>query len=96
MEIEGAGEKEFGYEITYFQKPGGGKVLFCTFNPEISGSETGGGNALKLKTDVLDITLKFSKSVMNVRNVRTGASLGNGDRFKLSWVQNEAIVLSFD
>ena len=96
VEIEGASEKEFGYEITYFRKADGGRVLFCCSNPEISGSETGGGNAVGLKTEIVEISLKFAKPVKNVRDERSGKSLGSGDRFKLKWVQNEAIVLSYD
>ncbi len=96
VEIEGAGEAEFGHEITYFNKPDGRIVLFVCMNPEVIGSETGGGSAAHLKIGVADITLKFAKPVRNVREERKGIALGTGDRFKLAWVRNEAIVLSFD
>jgi hypothetical protein len=96
VEIEGAGEPEFGYEITYFQKPDGRKVLFVCSNPEIVGSEVGGGNAAHLKTNAVPITLKFAKPVRSVRDERKGTSLANGDSFQFLWPQNEAIVLSFN
>ena len=100
VEIEEAGAAEFGYEITYFRKldgkSDGRKVLFVCWNPEIGGSETGGGNAVGLKTGTLDITLKFAKQVTGVRDERQGKSLGTGTQFKFRWARNEAIVLSFE
>jgi hypothetical protein len=96
VEIEGTAEPAFGYEITYFRKADGRKVLFACWNPETSGSEVGGGNAVGLKTGAVDITLKFAKPVRNARDERRGMDLGNGDRFKFNWKRNEAIVLSFE
>lgn len=96
VEIEGAGEPEFGYEITYFKKPDGRKILFVSANLETVGSEQGGGNAANLKTSAIPITLKFAAPVHNVRNERKGTALGSGARFPFTWHQNEAIVLSFD
>ena len=96
VEIENAGEPEFGYEITYFQKPGGRKVLFVCANLETVGTELGGGNAANLKSDSVPITLKFAKPVKNVRDERRGTVLGNGIRFPFTWPRNEAIVLSFE
>ncbi|HET6382109.1 MAG TPA: beta-galactosidase trimerization domain-containing protein [Armatimonadota bacterium] len=95
VEIEGAGEAEFGYEITYFRKPDGRTILYVCWNPETNGSDTGGGNATNLKTGAIDITLKFSKPIKGVRDERRGTALGDGDRFKLTWARNEAVVLSF-
>ena len=96
VEIEGAGEAAFGYEITYFRKPDGRTVLFVCSNPETVGTELGGGNASHLKTGAIDITLKFAKPIQNVRDERRGAALGSGARFPFTWPRNEAIVLSFD
>ena len=95
MEIEGASEPEFGYEITYFRRPHGGTLLFLCLNPETIGSELGGGSAVGLKTGRRNITLKFAAAVRSVRDERTGKILGDGTRFPLVWRQNEAIVLSF-
>lgn len=95
VEIDGAGAAEFGYEITYFRKADGRKVLFVCWNPEIVGSEVGGGNAVGLKPSPIDITLRFTKPVREVRDERAGKSLGAGQRFKFTWPRNEAIVLSF-
>ena len=95
VEIENAGEAEFGYEITYFRKPDGKTVLFLCSNPETVGTELGGGNAVGLKTEIRNITLKFNKPVRSVRDERRGMELGNGERFPLTWAQNEAVVLSF-
>ena len=96
VEIEGAGEPEFGYEITYFHAADGRRVLFVCWNPEITGSEVGGGNAVGLKPGVIDITVKFAMPVRGARDERRGVALGNGDRFKFAWRRNEAIVLSID
>jgi hypothetical protein len=95
VEIEGAGEAEFGYEITCFRKRDGRKVLFLCSNPETTGTEVGGGNAVGLKSSAISITLKFAKPVMGVRDERRGVDLGTGQRFKFTWPRNEAIVLSF-
>ena len=96
VEIEGVGEAEFGCEITYFRKANGRKVLFVISNPEITGSELGGGNASHLKTGIATVTLKFAKPIRNVRDERQAKALEDGERFKFNWAQNEAIVLSFD
>ncbi|MBV9852736.1 MAG: beta-galactosidase trimerization domain-containing protein [Armatimonadetes bacterium] len=96
VEIEGAGEAAFGYEITYFRKPDGRTVLFVCSNPEVVGSEVGGGNAANLKTRTIDITLKFAKPIRSVRDERRGAALDDGTRFQFHWPQNEAVVLSFE
>ncbi len=96
VEIEGAGEAEFGYDITCFRNPNGRKILFVSGNPEIVGTEAGGGNASRLKTAAIEITLKFAAPIRNARDERRGASLGDGLRFKFLWHQNEAIVLSFE
>ena len=95
VEIEGAGEAEFGYEITYFRKPDGRIVLFLCGNPEVVGTETGGGNAVGLKTGSVDVAIKFAGPVRGVRDERRAIALGDGDRFRLAWPRNEAIVLSF-
>ena len=95
VEIEGAGDADFGYEITYFRKADNRTLLFLCLNPEIIGSELGGGNAVGLKTSSRNITLKFAAPVRAVRNERTGKSLGDGTRFPVVWPQNEALVFSF-
>ncbi len=93
--LEGAGEKEFGYEISYWQK-GNRTILFLCTNPESVVGSLGGGNSVGLKTAKFDVTLKFSQAVKKVKNERTGKDLGSGSAFKASWVQNEAVVLSFE
>ncbi len=95
IEIEGAGEAEFGYEITYFRKADGRTVLFLCSNPETTGSELGGGNAAGLKTGAVEVTLKAARTLHAVRDERRGLDLGSGDRFRLTWRRNEAVVLSF-
>lgn len=96
VEIENAGEAVFRHEITYFRKPDGRTVLFVCWNPETVGSETGGGNAVGLKTGPVDITLRFAAPVHNVHDERRGVRLADGQRFNLAWSRNEALVLSFD
>jgi len=95
VEIEGAGEKTHGYEITYWSKEGR-TIVFVCFNPEITGSSTGGGHAAGLRAGKASIKLRFRKSVKDVRDERTGKDLGTGDRFDLTWTMNEALVLSFE
>ena len=95
VEIAGAGQKEFGYEICYWTK-GDKTLLFVCFNPQVVGSPTGGGNSQGLKTDELDIQLKFARPLRNVTNLRSGEKLPDGREFKLLWKMNEAVVLSFD
>ena len=95
IEIAGAGEAEFGYEITYFRKPDGRTILFVCANPETVGTELGGGNASHLKTGSFPITLKSAKTLHHVRDERQDKDLGRGTRFPLVWPRNEALVLSF-
>ncbi|MEI6235471.1 MAG: beta-galactosidase trimerization domain-containing protein [Planctomycetota bacterium] len=95
VSIKGASEREFGYEITYWSQ-GKRTILFVVANLAMSGSELGGGNAVGLKSERLPITLEFASALQNVKDERSGKSLGNGTEFKLDWKQNEACVLSFD
>jgi hypothetical protein len=96
VEIENAGEETFGYEITYFRKPDGRKVLFVCWNPEITGTELGGGNAVGLKPGAATVTLKFAAPIRNVRDERRDVALKDGNRFPFTWPRNEAIVVSFE
>ena len=95
VRIRNAGEKEHGYEISYFAK-GGRTIVFVTFNPEVHGTSLGGGNSVGLKTDTIPITLEFAAPVRGVRDEITGRSLGSGKSFKFTWTMNHAVVLSFD
>ena len=100
VRMKDAAEKEHGYEITYWSKPGvanspGRTLLFVCYNPEITGNSLGGGNADGLKTAQLPVTVQFRGEVNGLRDERTGKELGNGREFPLDWKQNEALVLSF-
>ena len=90
-----SGEGTFGHEITRWQNHGR-TYLFLTFNPEITGTETGGGNSAALHTATHPITLEFPKPVRASKDERTGKSLPDGNRFQFNWKTNEAIVLSFE
>ena len=92
----GAGEAAFGSEITYFRKPDGRTVLFVCDNLETVGTELGGGNAVALQTNAVDITLAFTHPVRHLRDERRGADHGDGTHFAFTWRRNEALVLSFD
>jgi hypothetical protein len=94
VRLENAAEPEHGYEITYWQTPDRTLIFLCQ-NPEVEGSQTGGGNAAALRTDRLNVVLAFSHDVTDLRDERTGATLGTGRRFPLPWTMNEALVLSF-
>ncbi len=93
VELKGAGAKEHGYEITYWQKEGRTIVSVC-LNPEISVSSAGGGNSVGLKTDVVPVTLHFATPMSDVKDERTGKALGNGQDFKMDWTMNQAVVVS--
>ncbi len=100
VRIEGAGEREHGYEITYWHRPATGgaarTLLFVCLNPATRGTSLGGGNSVGLKTTMLPIKLRFTHEVRNVRDERTGRELAPGPAFALDWKQNEAVVLSFE
>jgi hypothetical protein len=94
IRIQGAGAKDFGYEITYWTKDGR-TILFLIGNAEVRGTSLGGGNAVGLKTEKIPVTLAFAAPVKDVKDERAGKSLGDGREFKVTWTQNEAVVLSF-
>ncbi len=96
VRIADAGEREHGYEITYWSLPDKRTLLFVSLNPEIRGTSLGGGNSVGLKTDALPIKLRFTQEIRNVRDERTGRLLGNGTEFVFDWKQNEAAVVTFD
>ncbi|MFB3892738.1 MAG: beta-galactosidase trimerization domain-containing protein [Phycisphaerae bacterium] len=94
VSITSAGQREFGHEITYWQKDGR-TYVFIVYNPELSGSQTGGGNSAGLKTETIKITLEFAAPVKGARDERTGKDLGDRKAYDLNWTMNEAVVLSF-
>ena len=95
VRIAGPGEREHGYEITYWLLPTGRTLLIVCLNPEIRGTSLGGGNSVGLKTDTVPIKLRFTREIRDLRDERTGRALGNDTEFALDWKQNEAAVLSF-
>lgn len=92
--IKNAGQREFGYEITYWSKDGR-TIVFVCFNPETVGKETGGGHSVGLKTDAVPIVLEFAKPVKGARDERTGKDLGAGQEFQFEARMNQAVVMSF-
>ena len=94
VQLEGAGDKENGYEITYWSQ-GNRTILFLCYKPEITAGTMGGGNSVGLKKDRIPVTLSFVQPVKEARDERAGKDLGNGKQFRLEWAMNEAIVLSF-
>ncbi|HTH46710.1 MAG TPA: beta-galactosidase trimerization domain-containing protein [Candidatus Limnocylindria bacterium] len=100
VRLKDTAEREHGYEITYWSKPGPGHptrtVLFVGLNPEISGTDVGGGNSVGLKTASIPITLQFDHAVVGLRDERSGKECGDGREFRFDWKQNEAVVVSFD
>jgi hypothetical protein len=96
VELKGAGEKEFGYEIVYWKLRNGRTVLFVVMNPEVYATSEGGGNSVGLKTDMAPVTLSFPAAVKDARDERTGKALGSGSEFPFNWKMNEALVVSFD
>ena len=100
VRLKNVGEREHGYEITYWTQPASGNapartIIFLCQNPEITGTALGGGNSDRLKTEHIPVTLQFTTEIRALRNERTGQDLGPGREFPLDWKQNEALVLSF-
>lgn len=95
VRIADSGQAEHGYEITYWKK-GDRTILFVCMNPEVRGTSLGGGNAAGLKTDTVDITLRFDTPIRGVRDERADKDLPDGREFSFEWTMNEAVVLSFE
>ena len=57
------------------------------FNPETTGDSLGGGNSKGLKSASVQIDLKFSQTLEDVRDEWSGAALGRGQAFKIGWKQ---------
>jgi hypothetical protein len=93
MTVRG-GPDSFGGDVTRW-RAGDRTILFLTSNPEVAGSETGGGNAVGLRSDSAAVTLEFAQPIRGVRDERTGKPLPDGTRFPVTWKTNEAVVLSF-
>ena len=96
VELKGAGDKEFGYEIVYWKLASGRTAVFVMMNPEVFATSEGGGNSVGLKTDRVPVTLAFAAAVKGARDERTGKELGTGREFRFDWKMNEALVVSFD
>ena len=92
--LEPVNDTTHGYEITYWKK-NGRTILFVCYNPEITGSSSGGGNAAGLKSNRFTIQLRLKREIKDVRDERTLKSLPDGKQFELTWNMNEALVLSF-
>jgi hypothetical protein len=88
------GPEAFGHEVTRWRS-GERTYAFLTSNPEVGGSETGGGNAVGLKSSRVPVTLEFAGALHDVRDERTGKALPDGTRFDVTWKMNEAVVISF-
>jgi hypothetical protein len=98
VRLKAAGEREHGYEMTYWVKSEGAStrtIVFLCSNPEISGTSLGGGNSVGLKADRIPVTLQFTRK-LQLRDERTGKELGTGTEFPFEWKQNEAVVVSFE
>ncbi|MEI8241735.1 MAG: beta-galactosidase trimerization domain-containing protein [bacterium] len=94
IQLQGAGDRENGYEITYWTK-GGRMIVFLCYKPEITAGSMGGGNSVGLKSVRIPITFAFRGPVQDVRDERAEKTLGSGREFNLTWKMNEAVVLSF-
>jgi hypothetical protein len=88
------GPEAFGHEVTRW-RAGERTFVFLASNPEVAGNETGGGNAVGLRSTTVPVTLEFAETLQDVRDERTGRRLPDGKRFDVAWKMNEAVVLSF-
>lgn len=94
VQLQGAGDTENGYEITYWTK-GDRTIMFLCYKPEITAGSMGGGNSVGLKSGRVPVKVAFTQAVSDVRDERAGKALGSGKEFPLDWTMNEAVVLSF-
>ena len=85
----------FGMTITRWAA-GGRTYVFVVMNPETSVSSEGGGNSVNLRPSEERIVLELPAAVKNARNERTGAELGDGDKFQFIWNTGQAVVLSYE
>jgi len=95
VSLKNVGDREFGYEITYWRK-GPRTILFLIPNKDVVSTQVGGGGAVGVVADSIPVTLAFAAPVQNAKDERSGKSLGNGKEFTLEWKLNEACVISFD
>lgn len=95
VKLVDASGKSFGAEITYWRN-NGRTFLFVTYNPEVTGSEKGGGNSAGLKSDTVAVSLEFDQAVRGVRDERAGKGLGDGKLFRFDWKMDEAVVVSIE
>jgi len=90
VKIENAAAATHGYEITYWVQDGR-TIVMLVLNPEDIVSSAVAG----LRDNTVPITLRFDTPVLDARDERTGAALGDGMRFDFNWITNQAVVLSF-
>ena len=95
------GDRDHGYEITYWRQPQppgrpARTILFVSLNPEIRGTDLGGGNSIGLKTATVPVSLQFTREIKDLRDQRTGQGQNPGRNFTFHWKQNEAMVVSFE
>ncbi|HPU06764.1 MAG TPA: hypothetical protein PLO20_09520, partial [Thermogutta sp.] len=81
-------------EVCYWKKGDRVYALVVQSAP-VTGSMTGGGGAEQLKVQTISIEVEFARNVRDVRNERTGESLGDGNRFRFDFPLAEAVFLSF-
>lgn len=80
-------------EAIYWQK-GDRLYVLVVQNPLRFASETGVGNADELSFDTVPLTIRFVTPQKDVRDERTGRSLGDGTTFTVDWRRSEAAILS--
>lgn len=92
--VTSEGRRPANTEVCYWKKGDRVYALVVQSAP-VTGSMTGGGGAEQLKVQTISIEVEFARNVRDVRNERTGESLGDGNRFRFDFPLAEAVFLSF-
>jgi hypothetical protein len=88
------GRRPRNLEVTYWTK-GDRTLVFVVQNAAVTGSAFGGGGAEGLVNQSTGIEVRFAGRVHDVVNERTGAALGDGERFAFDFNTVEAVFFSF-
>ena len=93
-EMRVKGKRPPRVEMTYWQKDD--RVIVCIVrNPLVLAKGSLVGPEPDSFGETLKLTVIFDEIKEDVINERTGAKLGNGSEFQISWATNEAAMLSF-
>lgn len=94
IQVTSEGRRPANVETCYW-KNRGRIFVFVVQNAPVTGSMFGETGATSLKTRTIPIVVKLNRTVRDVRDERSGANLGDGDRFEFQFPMAEAVFFSF-